>query len=313
MQSQTFRRVLRHSVVSAIFLSSACGSDGGIAGTDGGSNSGRLHMTAKIDGTAWVASDAAFIAAVQVMPGDYSITGTQSSTTNAITMTISLANIRGPGTYPLGVGPSVPGGSVILANSSTGWSSPMTGADGSITITSLSDTEISGKFNFVVTGSAGAKTVTDGDFTASVKKLTTIGPIPDNAGSTFNATIGGSPWNAAFVSGSLRTNAFGVTLLTIAATNSVRGIGITIDGVTSPGTYTLGSSTTTRQMSITNVTNSSSNMWTSMAPGASASVVITSITATRIKGTFSATLVPAPGSSTAGNLIVANGTFDIGL
>jgi hypothetical protein len=312
MHSQTLRGILRSSLPSVVLIAAACGGGGDIAGT-GDTNSGGVHMTAKIDGTPW-ASGAAFITVVQVLPGAYAITGTQSSTTNAITMTISLANIRGPGTFPLGVGPGVPGGSVILANSSTGWASPMSGADGSITITSLTDTQIAGTFNFVVTGSAGTRTVTDGDFVASIKKLSTIGAIPDNAGSTFNATIGGSTWNAAFVSGGVTTSALSpVPTLAIGATNSTRGVMITLTGVTGPGTYTLGNSgSVTRQMGVTNVANPFSNMWTSVGGGASGSVIITSMTATRIKGTFSATLVPSPGSATTGNLTVANGVFDIG-
>src|SRR3569833_1662445 len=99
MQSQPLRRVLRCSLAVGVLSSFVCGSDGGTAGIDGGSNSGGLHMTATIDGSAWTASNPAFINAIQATPGGYIITGIQSSATQAITMTISLANIRGPGTY----------------------------------------------------------------------------------------------------------------------------------------------------------------------------------------------------------------------
>jgi hypothetical protein len=316
MQSQTLRRVLRCSLAAAAITAAACGgSDGGPAGIDGGSSSG-FTMTAKIDGAAWAASNPAFINAVQSTAGTYVISGSQNSATQSVVMTITLANIRGPGTYPLGVGPQVPGGSVVLANTSTGWSSPMSGADGSITITTLNATQMAATFNFVVTGPAGTRTVTDGNFNVAVRSLTTTGAIPDNAGSALTATIGGTTWNAAFIQGNVTTNAlFGPgQFFTIASTNSTRGVSITLSGVTGPGTYTLGNTgTVTRQLTVSNVTNPLANMWTSIGTGASGSVIITSMTATRIKGTFSATLVPAAGSTTVGNLVVANGTFDVGL
>jgi len=294
----------------------ACGSDGGTAGIDNGSNSGGTHMTAKIDGVAWGGGSASFITAVQALPGAYSITATQTSASQAVTMTISLANIRGTGTFPLGVGPQVPGGSVILATSTNSWSSPMSGADGSITITSLTATQIAGTFNFTVAGSSGTRTVTEGDFNAPITRIGTVGAIPDNAGSTFSVTLGGSAWNAAFVQGSVTTSSqpgVGQTLV-VASTNSTRGVSITLTGVTGPGTYALGNSgAVTRQMTVTNVTNPLSNMWSSIGAGASGSVIITSMTASRVKGTFSATLVPTPGSTTTGNMVVTNGAFDVGL
>jgi hypothetical protein len=315
MQSYSLRRVLRCGLASAILASTACGSDGGTAGIDG-SNSGGTHITAKIDGAAWGGGASSFATAVQAQAGAYVISATQTSSTQSITMTISLANIRGPGTYPLGVGPQVPGGSVILATATNGWTSPMSGADGSITITSLSATQIAGTFNFVVSGSAGTRTVTDGDFNVPITTIGTVGALPDNAGSTFSVTLGGAAWNAAFVQGNVtQSSQQGVgSTLTIATTNSTRGVGFLLTGVTGPGTYTLGNTgTVTRQLSVTNVTNSLSNMWSSIGAGASGSVVITSMTASRIKGTFSATLVPSPGSSTTGNLVVTNGAFDVGL
>lgn len=316
MQSQTLRRILRVSLASAVLMSTACGGDSGVAGVDGGSNSNGTHMTAKIDGAAWGGGTASFITAVQVLPGAYSISATQTSAAQSVTINISLANIRGTGTYPLGVGPQVPGGSVILSTATAAWSSPMSGADGSITITSLSATQIAGTFNFTVTGSTGTKTVTDGDFNAPVTKVGTIGAIPDNAGSTLNVTIGGAAWNGAFVQGSVTTSTqvgVGPTLI-IASTNSTRGVSITLTGVTGPGTYALGNTgTVTRQLAVSNVTNPLTNMWSSIGAGASGSVIITSMTATRVRGTFSATLVPTPGSSTTGNLVVTNGAFDVGL
>jgi len=315
MQSLTSYSPRRTFSVAILAALVACG--GGSDGTtspNNGSQTG-FHMTAKIDGASWASVSPASLSANQVLPGAYTLIGFDNSSTN---INISLANIRGPGTYPLGVGPSVPGGSVILANSAGGgWATVNSGADGQISITTLTTTEMAGTFNFTVnalSGNAtGTKTVTAGDFHVAVKQLVPIGAIPDNAGSTLTATIGGTTWNAAFVTASLNSIA-GSPYLTIAAGNSTRGFGIIISGMTGVGTYALGNtSTVTRQMQVSNVVNPLSNIWSSIGAGSSGSVVITSVTATRIKGTFSGVLSAAPGSNSPGTMTVANGTFDIGL
>jgi hypothetical protein len=276
-------------------------------------------MTAKVDGAAFVASNPSLTSANQVTPGSYVFSGLQSSASVATIITVTLANIRGPGTYPLGVSPQVPGGSVILAVSTGSWSSPMSGADGSITISSLSTTEIAGTFNFGVTSLTGStpptRTVTEGDFRLPVKQLVAIGAIPDNAGSTLTMSANGSAFVGAFVQANLNTIAGSPgQFLVVNSTNSTRGFGFTLSGVTGAGTYALGNtSTVTRQMQFSFVSNVLANTWNSIGPGSSGSVVITSLTATRIKGTFSAVLGPAPGFSSPGTATITNGVFDIGL
>jgi hypothetical protein len=275
-------------------------------------------MTAKVDGQPFVAGSPDLIFASQGLAGGYGISGLQSSPTSATIITITLANIRGPGTYPLGVGPQVPGGSAVLAISSAGWSSPMSGADGSITITSLSTTEIAGTFSFVVTASVNAtpatRTVTDGDFRLRVKQLVPIGAIPDNAGSTLSFSANGTSYNGAFMQANASTLQQPGVLLIVNSTTNTRAFGFTLSNVTGPGTYTLGNtSTQTRSMNFSFVNNALANIWSSLGPGSSGSVVITSMTSTRIKGTFSAVLGPSPGTTTQGTTAITNGDFDIAL
>jgi len=315
-----FVSATRVAMLVSLGLVFACGGGSeGATSPNGGSTSG-FHMTAKVDGAAFVASNPDFSPATQVTAGNYTILGLQSSTTAATIITLSLANIRGPGTYPLGVGPQVPGGSVILAVSSAGWASPMSGADGSITITSLSTTEIAGTFNFVVTASLSGttpatRTVTEGDFRLPVKQLAAIGAIPDKAGSTLTMSANGSAFTGAFVQANLNTIAGSQgQFLVVSSSNSTRGFGFSLSGVTGPGTYALGNtSTVTRQMQFSFVANVQANSWSSIGPGSSGSVIITSLTATRIKGTFSGVLGPTPGFSSAGVATITNGVFDIGL
>jgi hypothetical protein len=196
----------------------------------------------------------------------------------------------------------------------------MSGADGSITITSLSTTEIAGTFSFVVTASLSGttpatRTVTEGDFRLPVKQLVAIGAIPDNAGSTLTMSANGSAFNGAFVQANLNTiSGSPGQFLIVQSTNSTRGFGFTLSGVTGPGTYALGNtSTVTRQMQFSLVSNVLANMWSSVGPGSSGSVIITSLTATRIKGTFSGVLGPTPGTSSPGTATITNGVFDIGI
>jgi hypothetical protein len=272
-------------------------------------------FTATVDGVAWSADPALVALGVpQVLPGLYTITGIRSSGANPYTIVINLANIRGPGTYPLGVTPQVPGGSAQISNLTGGWTTQLSGAAGTINITTLTATRIVATFSFnatALTGTAsGTKVVTGGSFDLKINPTGTIGPVPDNAGSTVKATLGGVAWNAAAVSGNI-TVAF-TPILVVAANNTERALSITLTDVPAPGTYALSSTSPVRQIGVTGVTASTSTMWSSLGPGSSGSVTITSITATRIQGTFSATLGPAPGSTTTGTLTVTGGTFDIG-
>lgn len=302
----------RLAALAPLALLAACGGDGGSTGPDGG-DPGNARLTARIDGAAWAATAASTSTGVTlVLPGVYTMTGV-SAGANPIVIAISLYNIGGPGTYPIGVGPQVAGGSVVLSNTTGGWASPMTGADGSITISALTATRIAGTFNFTVnalSGSAtGTRTVTDGTFDLEVKANGTVGPLPDNAGSKVSATIGATSFNAAFVAGTLTP---GTNILSVAANNSVRGIGITITGLTAPGTYPFSSASPVRSLSVSNVANTLANTWHSNGAGSSGSITVTSITPTRIRGTFSGTLGPAPGTQTTGTITVTNGTFDVG-
>ena len=167
-----------------------------------------------------------------------------------------------------------------------------------------------GTFNFTAiafTGNAtGTKTVTDGSFSLEVKPNGTVGPLPENQGHKASATFNGTAFNGADVTGIYNGNTLGVS----AATNT-RTLSITLSNVTAPGTYALSNTNPLRSMGTstfngTTVTSTHSSSFT----GSSGSVTITSLTATRIKGTFNAVLAPAPG--TTGNMTITNGTFDIG-
>ncbi|OYU81662.1 MAG: hypothetical protein CFE23_04115 [Flavobacterium sp. BFFFF1] len=149
----------------AIALSS-CSSD-----SDGGSGSNAAtYINASVDGTAFETFEVqgqSSASASRIVSGSdtfITITGV-SSTTDA--MEIVLHNITATGTYPAG-----PSNDLTLVYSAT--SSQMayasdadcTGATGTVTVTSISDTKIEGTFSFTgkTDDCTGQKAVTNGKF-----------------------------------------------------------------------------------------------------------------------------------------------------
>ena len=305
----------RFATLGVALTLAACGGDSGDStGPDGsGSGNGQFRYTARIDGAAW-ASDAGVerVGVPVTLPGVYAMTGTKLGT-NGYTVIITLYNIPGPGTYPLGVGPSVAGGNALISTVAGGWKTAQTGADGTITITTLTASRMEATFSFTAvafTGSVtGTKTVTEGSLVLEVKPTGTVGALPDNAGGKVSATLNGVSYNALDVSGIYSASNTGI--LTVVGNNNTRSIAISLGGIAAntTGTFALnGALSRTISMSVLNGTQLQGT-YSSALSGGSGSVTITSFTATRIKGTFTATL--APGPNTTGTVTITNGTFDI--
>jgi hypothetical protein len=278
-------------------------------------------MTATIDGQAWSASATpGLMAAIQFGPvtGGYLIFGNEATSSGASGNNLSLTvnNITGPGTYPLGVdGVSVIGGFAGIAASNGGvWVTPISGAAGTITITALTTTHIAGTFEFTAIGSGGGATgtraVTNGAFDIPFQGNVTLpSTLPDSVGSRMTTSLSGTAWNAAIV-------AAGTSLGYISMTgiNSYQTLVITIPQPAAAGTYALGNAPGQILMA-----------WdpNAVAPagarccwgvlGDVGSITFTSLTLTRAKGTFSATHSPQPGTAARGQLVITNGTFDVGL
>lgn len=302
----------RIPILLAVTLISACGGDTGPSG--GGNADG--HMTAKINGQAF-ASDPAYVnlgVTVQaVAPGLYVIAGAHVNGSNSQDITISVYNVRGPGTYPIGVGATVVGGSGIVAENGGGWGTDLSGNAGSITITTLTATRIKGTFNFtakaVTGGATGTRTVSDGDFDLKVNSGGSLPVVPDQNGSSASGTIGGNAWNASTVAGLIS----GATFL-VNAGNTAYSTTITITNFGGAGTYPLETGTQARTVAVSGPSTDpqGSNCCWGAGAGMSGNITISSVTSTRIKGSFDVTLVPTPGTGAVGN-ITATGSFDLGL
>ena len=295
-------------LVATLLLLTATAACGGNSPTNpGGGGNGVTNFTAKIDGADWNAEFA--VTAINGAAGTYSITALRTSGSNNFSMVFTLYNITGPGTYPLGVGVFAFGGTALISQVGTdGWSTPLNGVAGQIVITTLSATQMVGTFAFTATpllGGAGAsKVVTQGVFDIPVSGTGGVVSTTGNQGSSLTGNVGGT-----FVAASALATVTGATpVLTIVANNDVRTVSISLANMTGSGTYTLSATTPVRTIQAGNMLGAG---WTSGLTGGSGSVIITSVTATRIMGTFTATLIPVPASGASGNLAVS-GTFNMG-
>ena len=117
-----------------------------------GGGGGTSGFTAVIDGQAWTATSTSRKA--QVGPfGAITIQGLANGTT----LLLILYNIDSVGTYPLGMGGTAVGGLGQVSDlTGRGWSTPLSGAAGSVTITTLSSGRIAGTFTYDADSSLGA-------------------------------------------------------------------------------------------------------------------------------------------------------------
>ena len=308
-------RVFLTAGISAVLLA-GCGGGSGPTGPGPGGGNTTGAMTAKVDGQSWSSpSSVTAVATVASAPGLYVISGLQSSGGTAQAITLSLLGIPGPGTYPLGVGSGVAGGTGIFAQASSGWATPLSGTAGTIALTTLTSTRIAGTFSFnadPTTGPAsGVKVITNGTFDLPITTAVSSGTVANNLLNKITATIGGTPYNAA----SVATQSTPAQIFGFASTTNTRGLSLSISGGVAPGTYPIGT-----QGAVTTVIGVSSECtpggpmactWSSALGGATGSVTITSIAGNRATGTFSGTLPRLAGTG-ATTLTIANGTFDIG-
>ena len=281
---------------------SACG--GGSNNPAGNGSTGNFRAT--IDGTAWAANTVGSAASAG---GIFTLTGVQTGSATGLTMT--LYAIGTPGTYPLGTGPTVAGGIASVTQGSSIWSTPLSGAAGTVTVTAVSATRIAGSFAFTAPPLIGQVQVTTRAVTAGTFDIpVTSGPatlvVPDNAGSKVTGTAAGQAFNAATIVTVTSPTIGG--LFTFGASNAQQSMNVILSNYTGVGTYTLGTGGVARTITLTNVL-APTGSWGGSAASTVGTMVITSATSTRIKGTLTATLQPI-GSGVSTTL---NVSFEIGV
>jgi hypothetical protein len=274
-----------------------------------GPSAGDIVMTARIDGRPWSAGKLNAVAEAR-HGGVFALYGAAS---DGRSIGIVLANIRGPGTYALGVEPSVVGGLAEFGEAAVVWATPMSGSAGSVTIGVLTPLRIAGTFEFtgaLVLGSSRATTraITEGTFDFELETGGTLPSVPENAGSVVRMTLGGAPFNAASV---IEEDVAGG--IEFAAANLTHQMLVRLAGVTSPGSYALDHAAA-RTITVRGRLGGNADPYCCWGgtPSDVGTVTITSLTDARVQGTFSATLQPVPGTAQTQPLVLAGGTFDVG-
>jgi hypothetical protein len=290
--------MIRVAIIALSGILVACGtSDPSGPGSDEDDGS----FGARIDGVDW---SHAFVSAENDSPGRYSITaGIRGS--SDYTLDLFLHNIGGPGTYPLGVSHSVFGGIGQLSQAGSVWVTPHTGVAGQAVITALTETRISGTFEFVAvphTATVVNKTVTQGVFDLPVTG--TGGVAAANQGSSLTATIDGVSLVFPIAGPGVM---FGDSLRFGAYSEGYRFVA-QVDNMTGVGSYALSGPMSVIMVATPPGTPTAA--WSTDATGGSGSVVITSATSGRVMGAFTATLMAVFGTATGPMTI--SGTFNMG-
>jgi hypothetical protein len=303
-----FCSMARTAWLAALVATAACGGDGSTGPNN--NNNGASRMTATVNGRAFSSNALGGLEkVVMVNRALHLVQGAQTSGTNATVILITLWNLRGPGTYPIGVGPTTVGGTGQVTENGLSWITPLTGTAGEVRITTLTDTRIAGTFTFTaeaVGGSTGTRAVTNGQFDYPIEPMGNVVPIADNAGSRVSGTIAGNAFYGATVTGGLIASN---TLIFNASSERGYYISFSLGSVSGPGTYALSTTSPFRYIIAAQAASLTATWGSPATAGSSGSVTITSFTPTRIAGTFTATLAANPGAT---GTIAVTGSFDIG-
>lgn len=144
---------------------------------------------------------------------------------------------------------------------------------------------------------------------------------PGGGGVGFSATIDGQAWTADATGFSVTGNpgvpgSLIIAGVEVVAPNDYRTLSLTVSFIGAPGVYPIGINIGTTPGATASVTQVSpgpvSTFWLTSLNGAAGTLTVTSLTATRMKGTFSFTgdlSPPGPGPQAT----VTNGSFDVAL
>jgi hypothetical protein len=290
-----------------------------LGGCGGGGGDGGSGFTAVVDGKAWAAEPVGVTARAGGVAGGIVVVGAQTANGQTRSLTISLNDITGPGRYPLGVGPGVYGGRGSVGEAPAGnsnatvWETPLSGVAGSIDITTLSADHLVATFAYDTEPDrrnmqGGTRKVTAGKI--DLPLMGTLPAVPENQGSRLSATVEGKSYNAASVSAGLMDITGGAGVI-IDSHSTEHAVSISLSMVSMPGTYTFSNRAPVR--AVTAGTNGDPDhcCWGNV-PGDEIMVTITSLTSSRIKGTFTGTLQPQPGKRATAPLVITDGAFDVG-
>jgi len=250
-------------------------------------------MSFKVDGTLITATSVT----AGLSGGILAIGGGDASRNT--TLSFALApTAAGTGTYPLGQ-LSASNAMILIGNPASGWQAGVGFGSGTITINSLTSTSASGTFSFGLTavggtGATGTKTITEGVFNVTFTAVPAPSPTPGN-GSTMSVSVGGTPWSSNLSRRATLTN----NILAITGQDTNFRV-ITLAVPVSSGLLIPPSPTTTISLDFTPAIHGTVTMvlgaqnWDNGHAGGAGIFTITGISATRVSGTFTVTLVSNP-------------------
>ncbi|NNE08099.1 MAG: hypothetical protein HKN20_06000 [Gemmatimonadetes bacterium] len=276
---------------------------------DGNGNGGSNVIGATVGGESFGASST-LSSASYVQAGLYVISGASVSKRSGV-ISFSMMNIPGPGTYPLGTGASVSGGTVVYADGGDAWGTPLSGRAGTITFSTLTADRIAGTFDFVGEAIAGDATgdlvVSDGSFDLPLDPGGPVGGVPERNRNVVTLTIDGEPYAASTVGSAGAPPG----IFSVSSSSTEFTMTLSTNGISGPGTFDLATQPGPVSISISDPRLEDTISWGALNGGATGSIVVTSLTEKRIQGTISATLPVTFGPGTD-PITITDGFFDIG-
>jgi hypothetical protein len=261
------------------------------------------RFTATIDNAAWSATR---VTAITHGDGDYTIIAPASGTRHA--MLIALHAVTSARSYPLGALPASGGGIVQMLSGGTAFALAAPEAASAIEMTTVSATRIAGTFRFSMPSAPGQAPAAGPIVTAGQFDLPLVAAenLLDRVRFThiFSALITDSLSTGSTVT-LTRSPADGA--LGASSGDFIRFITLSLGGVNATGVYSIGNDST-RVVRV----QKSGVSWGGSSATNTGSLIITSFTATRIRGMVAAILKPSIGfTPNPDNAIL--GMFDLAL
>ena len=301
--------------ILVIVTSGRCGGSSPTAPDGGTTPPGQStsSMSFRVDGTLITATSVT----AGLSSGILSIGGGDTSRNTTLSFALT-PTATGTGTYTLGP-LSAANAMILIGNPAAGWQAAVGIGSGTITINSLTSTTASGTFSFVLaavggSGATGTRTITDGVFNVTFTAVPTPPPTPGN-GSSMSVSIDGTTWSSSLSRRATLTN----NILTITGQDTNFRV-ITLAVPIGAGLLIPPSPAATISLDFTPAIHGTVTMvlgaqnWDNGHAGGAGSFTITGISATRVTGTFTVTLVNNPINIVAvPTARLTNGVFDMAL
>jgi hypothetical protein len=276
-------------------------------------SSSSSSMTFRVDGTATTASSVT----ANFANGILSVGGTDAARATTLSFALTPTATR-TGTYTLGP-LSAANALILIGNPAAGWQAAVGIGSGTITINSMTSTNAAGTFSFTLaavpgSGATGTKTITEGNFNVTFTATATPPGTPGN-GSSVSVLIDGTQWTSSLSRRATLTN----NILTITGQDTnfrVITLGVPLSGgvqipPSPPATVSLDFGAIPQGL-VTMVLGAQN--WDNAHAGGAGTLTVTSISATRVTGTFTVTLVNNPINVTAvPTARLTSGQFDMAL